>query len=85
MSKKLVHRRAGLDVMQRLDGNGKRVPFSLRFVKKDTGEIINIQEAILLSYYMKKRTITIKILGSEQIRGIRTSLIIEFNGFEWYV
>jgi hypothetical protein len=62
---------------------GEYVPFSLEFVK-ESGEIVNIQSCIFQNEYKPNRTMDIKLPGGE-IRTIRTSTIINFNGEEVFV
>ncbi len=71
-------------LMQRTDAQKRRVPFSMKFVKLSTGEIITVKEAVCTSSYHANRTFNIMFLPSLQVRKILKVLIIEFNGNEVY-
>ena len=62
---------------------GEYVPFSLKFVK-ESGEIVEVESCVFQSEYMRNSTMDIKLPGGE-IRTVRTSTIIEFNGEEVFV
>jgi hypothetical protein len=71
-------------LMARKDARGKPLPFSFKYVKKSTGEIISVDHAVLtsgnhLDYF------NVKILPSGEIRKIILPLIIEFNGTETFI
>jgi len=71
-------------LMERTDAQKKRVPFSMKFVKLSTGEIVTVNEAVCTSSYSGNRTFNIMFLPSMQVRKIYKILIIEFNGNEVY-
>ena len=57
-------------------------PFSLSFVKKSTGEIIEVKEAVSTSSSFENRTHNIQFTESNQIRKIKNILIVGFNGLK---
>lgn len=71
-------------IMERKDKDGKPVPFSLKYVKKSTGEIIFIQGAVLTSAYYAG-TVNIMITESMETRTLILPLIIEFNNNPVYL
>lgn len=71
--------------MEQKDEHGKRAPFSMKFVKSSTGEVVAVKQAVLTSSYEGNRTYNIKFLPSGQIRKIRQLSIMEFNGIKVYV
>lgn len=72
-------------LMERKDGNNRRVPFALKFVKAETGEVVTVKEAVCTSSFHENATFNIMILPSMQVRKIRKYSIIEFNGKELYL
>lgn len=74
MSKKII-------LLSRLHQLVDKGEFSISFVKKD-GSIVSTQRAVCTSWHSKGRTMTIKFIDSGEIRSIRRSTIIEFNGQE---
>lgn len=71
-------------LMARKDATGNPLPFSLKYVKKSTGEIISVENAVLtssnhLEYF------NIKILDSGQIRKLILPLIVEFNNTPTFI
>ena len=64
--------------MGKSDAQGKPIAFSLKYVKRSTGEIIFIEQAVMTSNF-HLGTINIKILPSGEIRKIILPLILEFN------
>jgi hypothetical protein len=71
-------------IMERKDKNGKPVPFSFKYVKKESGEIINIESAILTSSY-HRGSVNVRILPSSEIRKLILPLFIEFNKTTVYI
>jgi hypothetical protein len=71
-------------LMQKIDAQKRRVPFSLKFVKLTTGQIVDVKQAVCTSSYSANRTVNIMFIESMQVRTIRKILIIEFNGHEVY-
>jgi len=65
-------------LMERLDKNRRKVPFSLTFVKS-TGELVEIKEAVCTSTFNENHTANIMILPSREIRKIYLVSIIRFN------
>jgi hypothetical protein len=70
--------------MARKGADGMPLPFSLKYVKKSTGEIISIEQAVLtssnhLDYF------NVMILPSREIRKLILPLIIEFNGTPTFI
>jgi hypothetical protein len=70
--------------MERVDKDKRRVPFSLKFVKASTGEIVTVKEAVCTSSSNGNvgGTVNIMFKPSMEIRKVRVLSIIEFNGFE---
>jgi len=65
-------------LMERLDKNKRRVPFSLIYVKS-SGECINIPEAVCTSTFAGNRTANIMLLPSKEVRTISMIGIMKFN------
>lgn len=57
----------------------------MKFVKAETGEIIEVKEAVCTSSYYFNSTCNIMFLPSLQVRTIFKLSIIEFNGQEVYL
>jgi len=72
-------------LMEKKDQNGRRLPFSLKFVKASTGEVVTINQAVLTSSYEGNRTYNIKLLPSGQVRKIRQLSVVEFEGEKVYL
>ena len=70
--------------MNRMDSSGRPLPFSLKYVKKSTGEIIAIDNAVLTSSNHLDY-LNVKILASGEIRKLILPLIIEFNNAPTYI
>ena len=64
--------------MERKDKEGNPVPFSLKYVKKSTGQIIHVASATITSSF-HGGSVNILIQPSGQIRKLIMPLIIEFN------
>lgn len=73
------------DLMERVDKNKKRVPFSLVFVKKSTGEVLNAKEVVCTSTFAENRTANILFVDSREVRKISMLSIIRFNDEEVFV
>ena len=58
----------------------KGTPFSMKFVKAETGEIINADNVVMTSSNFERRTRNIMFLTSEEIRTVSNILITEYNG-----
>lgn len=71
-------------IMERKTPDRKPMPFSLKYVKKSTGEIIDIRDAVLTSSH-HQGTINIKILSSGEIRKLILPLIVEFNNIKTFL
>lgn len=72
-------------LMEQKDSQGRRAPFSMKFVKASTGEIVHVKEAVMTSSYEGNRTYNLKFIPSGQIRKIRQLSIIEFNREKVYI
>ena len=59
--------------------------FSLSFIKKSTGDRVDINECTCTSSNWHNSTINIKIFPSNEIRKIKVCSIITFNGEEVYI
>lgn len=80
----MIHFSKVLVLMNRKDSHGKPLPFSLKYVKKSTGEIIAVENAVLTSSNHLDY-LNIKILASGEIRKLILPLIIEFNGTPTFI
>ena len=58
--------------------------FSLKFIKKSTGELVTIKKAVSISSY-HKGTRNIQISESKEIRKIHDVSIVELNDKEVFV
>jgi len=72
-------------LLERKDRDNRRVPFSLKFVKLSTGDIVHVENAVCTSSHNNPKTVNIMILSSLQVRKIRMISIIEFNGSEVFL
>ncbi|MBW6491873.1 MAG: hypothetical protein K0B15_11845 [Lentimicrobium sp.] len=68
--------------MERKDPQKQRIPFSLKFIKMSTGQIVNVKEAVCTSSYNEGKTCNLLFLPSLQVRKIHIISIVEFNGQE---
>jgi len=84
-NKKLIHFSAIQHVYKRKNAEGQPVPFSLKFVKLSTGEIIKANNVVCTSDNSFLKTLNIKFLDSKEIRKIRQTSIIEINETEVYL
>lgn len=71
-------------LLERRDGSGRPVSFNCKYIKKSTGEIIVISNAVVTSSY-NMGTVNVMLLDSGQIRKLVLPLIIEFNGKQVYM
>jgi len=62
--------------------NPLRGEFSLKYVKKSTGKIIEFKNWVCLSWHSSGNTVNIKNPANGQVRKLQRCLIIEFNGVE---
>jgi hypothetical protein len=76
----MVRQSAIHHIITRKTKNGP-LPFSCKYRKKETGELIEIKEAICTSSF-HRGWFRIKIISSGQIRTLREELITEINGTE---
>ena len=74
----MIHFSKIIPIAERKDSRGESVPFSLKYVKKSTGELITVDRAVLTSSH-HCGTINIRILSSGQVRKLIIPLIVEFN------
>jgi len=82
--KSMIHISRIPQIMERKDRHGKPVPFSLKYVKVSTGEIIEISNAVLTSTY-HYGTVNIMLLESKQLRKLHLPLIVEFNKTQTFI
>ncbi len=80
----MIHFSKILSLAQRKNKDGRFAPFSVKFIKVSTGEVIAIDKASYSSSF-NKGTMNIKIISSDKIRKIIIPLIIEFNGSQVYM
>jgi hypothetical protein len=74
----MIHFSKIIPIAERKDSRGAPVPFSLKYVKKSTGELITLDNCVLTSSH-HSGTINIKLLDSGQVRKLIIPLIVEFN------
>jgi hypothetical protein len=67
--------------MERFDKDRRRLPFSMKFVKLSTGEVVTVSSAVCTSSH-NQGTVNIMFLPSMQVRKVWVISIIEFNGLE---
>jgi len=79
----MIHLSKLVQIAERKTASGSPIPFSLKYVKKSTGEIITIDQAVFTSSH-HSGTLNIKLLDSGQIRKLILPLIIEFNNTPTY-
>jgi hypothetical protein len=72
-------------VVEKKDKNGIPVEFSMSFVKRSTGDIVDITRCVCTSSHFRPRTINIKCLPSEEIRKVRCCCITKINDSEIYI
>jgi len=70
--------------MERKDEDKRRIPFSLKFVKMSSGQVVEVKNAVCTSSFHEGITCNILLLPSMQLRKIRRISIIEFNKQEVY-
>ena len=71
--------------MERKTADGTPIPLSLSFVKKSTGELVQVARCTCTSIHSKGATVNIMIDGEERPKTIRKCLIIAFNGAKVYL
>jgi hypothetical protein len=71
--------------MEAKDAFGKNKPFSIKFVKKSTGEIVKLEGAVCTSIHSAGSTLNIFFPGEFTPKTIQKCLIIEFNGMDVYI
>ena len=81
----MLHWSAIYNVVERKDSTGMPVEFSLVFVKKSTGDIVNAERVVCTSSHFRPRSINIMFVVSREIRKVRCVSIIEINGVEVYI
>lgn len=77
MKKTLHHRHLN----SLIDDNGK-TSFSLKYVKRSTGEIITLKGWVCTSWHSEGDTLNVRNPENGEVRKLRRDLIIEFNGRE---
>ena len=80
----MIHNSIIQTIIEKKKANGKPKEFSIKFVKKSTGEIVIGDRCICLSSHFDPRTYNIKFVESGAIRKIKHISIIELNGEEVY-
>lgn len=58
------------------------VPFTMKFVKVSTGEVVQTGEVVLTSNHSSGDTVNVKFIESGEIRKILLHSIIDINGEE---
>lgn len=80
----MIHIGALSILMERKDGNKRRVSFSLTFTKKN-GEKVNVEQAVCTSTFQGKRTANIMLIPSMEVRTIYLIGITRINDQEVFV
>lgn len=65
--------------MQRKDAKGHPLPFSLKYRKKSTGEMVHYPQCVLTSFHAKGKTINVLPAGEVHPRKIRRILVMYYN------
>ncbi len=65
--------------------NGSAGRHQLRYVKKGTGEIVDVPGCTITSIHAKGSTVNILVDGDTHPKTIRKCLVIEFNGMQVYI
>ena len=81
----MIHISKLQQLLERVDGNKRRVPFELTFIKKSTGEKVDVQKAVCTSTFAENRTANIMFYPSMETRTISMLSIVKFNGEEVFV
>ena len=71
--------------MEMRNKDGSAVRHQLRYVKKGSGELVNVPECTITSIHAKGSTVNMLITGEPHPRTIRKCLIVEFNGAQIYI
>lgn len=70
--------------MERRGADGKPVPFSFKYKKKSTGELIEAENATCTSSFYQNGTANVRFTSGET-RKLQVCLFVEFNGQEVFL
>lgn len=79
--KMLSYKRMRL-LLYRADSQGKRIPFSIRFVSQQTGELIEWNQVVCTSRNAKNRTHTFISTISHNYRTVKDILILSIDDYK---
>lgn len=82
--KTMIHIGRLPQLMERLDKNGRRMPFSCEVVVKD-GRRIKVDQCVCTSTFSDSRTANIMFLPSMEVRKVYILGIVRFNDEEVYL
>jgi len=80
----MIHSSKLIPLMERKDPKGKPVPFSIKFRKKSTGELVTAKNVTCTSTFYQEGRVNI-LFPNKEIRRILLCLIVEFNGQEVFI
>jgi len=75
----MIHIDAVYKLIELKDAKGNNPEFSFTYISKKAGEIIVCPRAVCTSSNFERRTIKVKFVQSQEIRSLRSVLLIEFN------
>lgn len=80
----MIHGSKIPEVMAHLDDKGKPKRFNITFRKISTGELVELNNVTMTSYFHRQGTLVL-LLPNDQFRKISLVSIITFNGKEMYL
>jgi hypothetical protein len=80
----MIHGSKIPEVMAQLDDKGKPKRFNITFRKISTGELVELNDVVMTSYFHRQGTLVLS-LPNNQFRKIRLVSIVTFNGKEMYL
>lgn len=80
MAIKRIHVSKLHELVERTDASGAPVTFSLKYVKRSTGQVIFMDNLVCSSFHSEGQTLNVLSLTSKEVRKLRRVLIVEFNG-----
>lgn len=72
-------------LVEKKDGNGNLVPFSITYIKRSTGERIIMDNVVCTSSHHRPVSINVKSNTSEEIRKLRAILVEQINSTKIFV
>lgn len=73
-----------MKMLEAMDKDKSKEVFAMKFVKKGTGEIVDIPKCSLASFHTKGSTLNILLPNEIKPKSIRKCLVIEYNGKSVY-